>query len=333
MIVHSLDQFQKALTRIPQSSLILSKEINDKKRALKMILLPHAVRFNRENFNSQAFMNEFESHSFLTKNRMIVVEDFDRLNSSALETLDFALTHPCLNCQLVLIGETAGPKWVEKAELTLKIAPKRPFEKEGDLASFLVERAQKEGVHLGLDVARIWVKSFGNDQELLSQELDKMICYVGEKREITLAAIREFSITLPHHTLWQLGDAIFANSRKEAWQILHTLLEEGSSLFQILVSLRSQFETSIRMLQAHKRGSLLQEFPYLKGGLAQKKIALLSGFGISRLKRALIYLFEVEIKAKSQSIENHLLAEILLIRVTSTNKQIDPLIGKRQRDD
>ena len=99
--------------------------------------------------------------------------------------------------------------------------------------------------------------------------------------------------------------------------MLHTLLEEGGSLFQILSHLRTQFETGKKILRAHKRGTLTHEFPYLKGGLAQKKVALLSSFGPSRLKRGLALLFEAEVQAKSQTLSPELLLEPLLVRLTA----------------
>ena len=313
MIVDSLSNFQKQLAKNPKTILILSKEKRELEEALKALLVPGATRFNKETFDPKTFITEFESTSFLAEERMIVVSDIEKIKSDAL-------TKACeipSGITLVLVGESMPPKFQEKMELVLKYTSKRPYEKEAEMSAWMVQHAKSEGVELSMDVARIWVKSFGMDKALLEKELEKLLCYVGYSGEITLPLVREFSITLPHLTLWQLGDAIFARSRKEAWQVLHTLLEEGGSLYQILSHLRTQFESGVKQLVAHKQGRLTQEFPYLKGSLAQKKMSLLGGFGQKRLKRGLSLLFEAELRAKSETVDASMLLEPLLVRLTA----------------
>ena len=313
MIVDSLLQFKKQLLKKPKTILVLSKIKKEQEEALKMAASKNALRFNKESFDSKAFMSEFESISFLKEERMIVVEEVERIDPAVLSR---ACNAPGA-VSLLMVGETMPPKFQEKVGLVLRFATKKPYESEAELVEWMVEHAKSEGVILSMDAARIWVKSFGLDKALLEKELEKLLCYVGYEGEITLALIREFSITLPHLTLWQLGDALFAKSRKEAWQVLYTLLEEGGSLYQILSHLRTQFESGLRQLEAEKKGTLSQEFPYLKGGLAQKKISLLQGFGKKRLKRGLSLLFEAELKAKSETVDAALLLEPLLVRLTA----------------
>jgi len=313
VIVDSLSQFQKQLSKKPKTILILSKERKEQEDACQIATSGQPLRFNKESFDPKAFIAEFESTSFLAEERMIVVEEVEKIYP---EVLVKACGAPG-SVTLVMVGESMPPKFQEKVDLVLKFVAKRPYEKEAEIAQWMVQKAKAEGVLLSADVARIWVKSFGMEKALLENELEKLLCHVGYEGQITLQMVREFSITLPHLTLWQLGDALFARTRKEAWQVLHTLLEEGGSLYQILSHLRTQFESGVRQLEAHKRGRLTQEFPYLKGGLGQKKISLLSGFGQARLKRGLSLLFEAELRAKSETVDAALLLEPLLVRLTA----------------
>jgi len=314
VIVDSIAHFQKQFAQNPRSVLILSKELGEQQEALKAILSPVAIRFNKENFDPKTFITEYESRSFLVEKRMIVVEEVEKLKSELFEGV---IEAPQSDVTLVFVGESFPSKLIEKMDLVLKYTVKKPYEKEAEMSAWMVQRAKEEGVRLSLDVANIWVKSFGMEKPLLEKELDKLLCNLGYSGEITLALVREFSITLPHLTLWQLGDAIFGRSRKEAWQVLHTLLEEGSSLYQILSNLRGQFEAGLKQLAAHKRGRLCEEFPYLKGSLAHKKVALLGGFGQNRLVRGLSLLFEAELRAKNETVTAEILLEPLLVRLTA----------------
>ncbi|MCH9611291.1 MAG: hypothetical protein S4CHLAM81_12300 [Chlamydiales bacterium] len=313
MKVDSLEQFKKQLGKKPKSILILSKELKEREDAIALAADGQPLRFNKESFDPKAFIAEFESTSFLSQTRMIIVEEVDQIHAAAFEK---ACDHPS-SVTLVMAGESMPPKFQEKVELVLKFASKRPYEKEAELAQWMVQQAKDQGVQLAPDVARIWVKSFGMDKALLEQELEKLLCYLGYSGQITLELVREFSITLPHLTLWQLGDALFARSQKEAWQVLHTLLEEGGSIYQILSHLRTQFDSGLRMLEAHKMGRLVDEFPYLKGSMGQKKITLLNRFGPKRLRQGLNYLFETELRAKSESVDAATILEPLLVRLTA----------------
>lgn len=313
MIIDSIVQLQKQLPQNPKTILILSKEKKEQEDALKVVSSKDPLRFNKETFDAKTFIAEFESTSFLADKRQIIIEEVEKIPPAPLEK---ACEKPG-QMQLILVGESMPAKFQEKVELVLKFASKRPYEKEAELATWMVQKAKSEGVALSMDVSRIWVKSFGNQKALLENELEKVLCHLGYQGEITLQLVRDFSITLPHLTLWQLGDALFARTRKEAWQVLHTLLEEGGSLYQILSHLRTQFESGIRMLEAHKKGCLVKEFPYLKGSMGQRKISLLSGFGSKRLNRGLNLLFEAELRAKSESVDAAFLLEPLLVRLTA----------------
>jgi len=57
-------------------------------------------------------------------------------------------------------------------------------------------------------------------------------------------------------------------------------------------------------------------FPYLKGGLLEKKIQLVKNYGLDRFQMALVCLLEVEIKAKNSSVDSKLLLEILIAKLT-----------------
>ena len=120
-----------------------------------------------------------------------------------------------------------------------------------------------------------------------------------------------------HETLWQLGDAIFARETSRAIEIGTSLLEEGMAFIALLASLRAQHSTGRGILEAAEKGELGERYPYLKGQLLDKKVKIFKKIGISRLSKAMLLIFETEIKAKSSHIDPKLLLEILLIQLTT----------------
>ncbi|MFN0065953.1 MAG: DNA polymerase III subunit delta [Chlamydiales bacterium] len=305
------------------SYLVISNDKNDSKEALCNSPIRERIYFDKENFDEIKFSLEFENSSFLATERLIVIHEVNCLTPNQQAVLIDAVERPCSGVSLFMIGEKLTPqhklfKVVNARGVVLKLAEKKAWEKEQELSSWMSASAKNKGVLLRPDVATTWIKNFGGNKELLAQELEKMLCYVGYQGEITLAMVQQLSITLPHITLWQLSDAVFSLSVKQGIQVTQLLLEEGCSLFQIFAHLRAQFDVSLSILNIYKnRGAsaVRDSYPYLKGAMLDKKISLLINFGITRIKKGIALLFETELQAKNQSLSHELLFEMFLVRL------------------
>lgn len=295
--------------------LIISKDKEEIRRALAS-LLKHKegalVSFYPENFSTQTFLQEVETLPFLSQHKKVVVHEIEQLDEEAKEAICHFIEHPnrwisLYLTALSLSAQSKLAKLMEKRGKVRRFREEKPWEKEKRLAEWLVHEAKGEGVKLSLQAATALAK--GVDHQMLNSEIEKLICYVGEKKEITLDAIRAVSIPIHHETLWQLGDAIFARQTASALTIGKILLQEGMTIFPLLANLRSQFQTGIEIVQDRAP-------PYLKGRLLEKKQGILKNYGMQRLQQGLLLLFETEIQAKSSTIEPSLLLEILLAKLT-----------------
>ncbi len=212
-------------------------------------------------------------------------------------------------------------KAVEKEGVVYSIPKEKPWDRERRLADSFSHAAAKEGVVFPLDVSMDFVKAFGTDKTLLQTELEKLICYVCERKEITRADIKAVSVPLPRQTFWELADAIFARNFKMAYQVTCELLHEGVSIFPILSSLRTQAEMAQKILTLVAQGGqecIQKEYPYLKGRLYDKKIALYHGYGTFRLLQLQQALFKSELEARDSMHEPLFILEKLLTRIIPT---------------
>lgn len=296
--------------------LIIAKDPEERRRAFKTEDKP--LFFAPEAFD--AFFQELETMPFLTKTKTLVLEEIDQLPKEGQEKLLDYLKKPnpwiVLHCTASSLP--ANSKLVKSAEHVTRIKQEKAWEKEKRLAQWVVDEAKTGNVEIALPTAQAFVK--GVDPQLLQTELDKLICYVGDKKQITPADIHAISTPMHHETLWQLGDAIFARRTAIALQIGRRLLHDGLSLFPLIANLRSQFHTMQNVLKTHSEGgkqAVLTAYPYLKGGLLDKKIAAATSYGTTRLNRALLNLFEIELKAKNSAIHPELLLEILIAKVSN----------------
>lgn len=302
--------------------LIVGKDSEEVRRALANLLREQeapVTSLYSENFTVDGFCQEVETPPFLSKKKSVVVHGVDQLTEEGREALRRYLERPSPWISLYLTAEALTPqskiaKLVEKGGKVLRFKEEKPWEKEKRLADWLVQEAQREGIRLTLQTATRLVQ--GIDAQMLRTELDKLICFVGERKEITPEDISLISTPAPHETLWQLGDALFACETAKALTIGKILLNEGMAIFPLLANVRSQCTTGVGILEAAQQGEVAQKYPYLKGQLLDKKLKVLKKYGRERLQRAMLLIFETEVKAKNSAADPSLLLEILIVKLT-----------------
>ena len=100
---------------------------------------------------------------------------------------------------------------------------------EGDGIRWVVEHAAKEGVRVDADAARELVDALGADMTLISNELEKLILYVGQKKRVTIGDVEIMVLAAKQRSLYELTDAISSKDRVRALAVLDALMssEEG----------------------------------------------------------------------------------------------------------
>lgn len=326
MIFHDLISFKEGVsTKLHSLYLIILKEAEERKAALQIVLNSigtPAASFYPTMFSSKDFMEEVNTFPLLAKNKAAILYDIDQLNDEALESIGSYVANPS-PWAIVLMTATSFPpqsklvKGIEKNGVVVRCKEEKPWDKEKRLAGWVAYEAREAGVTFPASLIQMFIKSV--DPACLKNELEKLICFAGEKKEITKEAIKQITCPMRQETLWQLGDAVLEGAFPKAVVIGSALLEEGMAFIQLLAHLRSQMHTGMQILQVYKKeGSqgVAASFPYLKGGLLEKKLSLLQHYGLFRIQTALICLFDMEVQAKNSAADPHLLLETLLTKLT-----------------
>ena len=98
---------------------------------------------------------------------------------------------------------------------------------EGEATRWISESAGRDGVKVDPEAARELVDSLGGDMMMISNELEKLILYVGEKKRITLGDVETMVLAAKQRTLYELTDAISAKDRTRALEVLDAVLSTG----------------------------------------------------------------------------------------------------------
>src|SRR5207249_1602736 len=98
---------------------------------------------------------------------------------------------------------------------------------EGEAVRWIGEYCVLQSVKVDSDAARELVDALGGDMMMISNELEKLILYVGEKKRITLGDVETMVLAAKQRSLYELTDAISARDRTRALETLDAILTTG----------------------------------------------------------------------------------------------------------
>jgi len=98
---------------------------------------------------------------------------------------------------------------------------------EGDAVRWITDYCTTRAVKVEADGARELVDALGGDMMMISNELEKLILYVGEKKRITLGDVETMVLAAKQRSLYELTDAISSKDRVRALEVLDAILASG----------------------------------------------------------------------------------------------------------
>ncbi|HTW58525.1 MAG TPA: DNA polymerase III subunit delta [Terriglobales bacterium] len=98
---------------------------------------------------------------------------------------------------------------------------------EGEAVRWIADYCSSQGVKIEPDGARELVDSLGGDMMMISNEIEKLMLYVGEKKRITLGDVETMVLAAKQRSLYELTDAISSKDRVRALEVLDAILSSG----------------------------------------------------------------------------------------------------------
>jgi len=98
---------------------------------------------------------------------------------------------------------------------------------EGEAVRWIGEYCATREVKIDADGARELVDALGGDMMMISNELEKLILYVGEKKRIALGDVETMVLAAKQRSLYELTDAISLKDRVHALEVLDAMLSTG----------------------------------------------------------------------------------------------------------
>jgi DNA polymerase-3 subunit delta len=100
---------------------------------------------------------------------------------------------------------------------------------EGEAVRWITDYCASHSVPVKVDPdgARELVDALGGDMMMISNELEKLMLYVGAKNRITLGDVETMVLSAKQRSLYELTDAISSKDRVRALEVLDAILSSG----------------------------------------------------------------------------------------------------------
>lgn len=279
---------------------------------------------------SEATVNEaLDSYSFFSKSQVVVIQHFDKVRKGVQEQVELFISRPQPGISLVLCAEswskaTSFYKAIEKSGVVLELPELKPWEKEKQLVAWVNKQVAATRKLMSYQACQLFVKRAGDDQGVLAQELEKLLCYCIDKREITERDVEAICTTEHTETVWQLGEAIFRRDAAAALHIGKEFLLDGQPFLSLLRQIRSQFQISYQisllLAQGKHDEDVMREYPYMKGQILKRNTQQAQHYGCAAFKEGVLAIDHAEIQAKNSSTDEMILLELLLFTLTEPRK-------------
>lgn len=214
--------------------------------------------------------------------------------------------------RIVLCGASMPKDFLalHKEAVILDLLSEKPWDKEKRLSLEVREKLQKNHLRIASALSDQIVKMCAMEVSTIDQELEKLVCYLNGKKEVSRS---DLSLISPNDqdSIFRVSEALLENRIKDAISISE---KQKFPLMVLVYSIRSAVQKALR-LQKLSPSEISEQFPKLRGSFLEKNIRLSKMQKSDSLKKMLQTLFEIEVIMKSQPVAENFLSSLLLTKL------------------
>lgn len=256
------------------------------------------VRFSGANLELKDLFDALQSPSLFGGESVVVLDELDQLNKKSLEAIGDFIKHPFSGYLLMGSRTKALIAAAEKLGIVLDLTEEKSWDKEARIAEGLVEKAKNAGKRLDSDVVPLLFERLEKESALLESELDKLICYVGDRPTITRDDVLQISASSRTHTLWQVAEEII-------WEGSPNLTLDESTFHGLVPILRSQLQLGLKiatLIESQTSSEMWSaHLPKVWPKTLEKRTSQAARLGSNYFRKGIHALFEMELLSRGSS--------------------------------
>lgn len=265
-------------------------------------------RYTSERVSIKEIVNNLDSPSLLGGEPIIVLDEIDNYNRKDILDLVNYLKDNLLHCYFVLASRDKKSiltllSEVDKRGVVLDLTAEKPWEKQGRLATFIVERCAQAKKSISNEAKEAILLFVGSDMSSVEKEIEKVIIYVGEKHIIEKEDVLSICSNVNTATVWQMAEAIVWSGSPFSVNLEKEGSIDSTFFNSLLAALRYNLQEGLKLASALEANvNLPQLFPSLRPNVLKKRSEVASVCGSLFFKKMLEKLFEIDSLSKQGNV-------------------------------
>lgn len=276
--------------------------------------------FEGKGINPKEIIDLAETMPFFANFRFILIENSGFFKNSCEELATYIKEIPETCVILFVENEVDRRGKLFKAVKQFGYPTELNKQPEKKLIVWILSLLKKEGKKITEANMQLFLSKTGTDMELITKELEKLICYIYPREIITSEDIETICCEQTTGKIFDMMTAISEKQQKKALELYYDLLLLKEPPMRILFLLARQFNLLMQVKElsaSHCDNTTISKRTGLQTFLVGKYQNQAKPFSISVLRKAVQDCVETEEAIKTGRIDDQLGVELLLISFSS----------------
>lgn len=273
--------------------------------------------YEGKDINVKEIIDLSETLPFFADRRVIVVENSNFFKNKCDDLAEYVDEMADTTCLIFVEAEVdKRGKLYKKVKDKGRIAELNA-QSEDSLIKWVLGSLNREGKKITQGAMQLFLTKTGADMENIQRELEKLICYVGERDAITEQDVEEICTTVVTNNIFEMISAVAEKKQKVALDLYYDLLALKEPPMRILFLLARQFNLLMQVKDLQRLGFANGEVakktglsPYIVG----KYIKQAKSFKMSWLRNAIEECANAEEEVKTGKMGDTMSIELLIVK-------------------
>ncbi|MBM3201329.1 MAG: hypothetical protein FJZ56_02850 [Chlamydiae bacterium] len=251
--------------------------------------------YDKERHSIRDLSEKLSSNSLFHQGTLFVFDNLEDLDQQALDLIKKVIEKGEKDSFYILASSSAKGKIaslytdLKKELISLDLTEEKPWHRKERIVSELYAYAKRSSKVLEPVLVERLITVCQLNLKLLFSTLDRCIVFSGKKECLTLQDLQTILPSDPEERMWDLAEKLVWSK-----QIVHI---DDNDWLSFLGAVRYQIQLGMKILSRKNPG--VEDFPKINKNRFPDYVKTAKELGLPFFKEALIYLFELEVDAKT----------------------------------
>lgn len=272
--------------------------------------------YEGKGINPNEIIDLAETMPFLAERRVIIIENSGFFKEKCEELSNYLEDSSESTCFIFVENEVDKRGKLFKRVKDKGRAVELKAQDEKSLTKWILGLLSKENKKITQNAMQLFLSKTGTDMENIQKEIEKLVCFVGEKDNITFEDVEEICTTRITNNIFEMVSAVANKEQKKALDLYYDLLALKEPPMRILYLITRQFNLLLQVKDLKRlgfdSGDIARKIG-LPGFVVNKYLAQANQFTMNWLKGAINACADSEEAVKTGKMNDVMSLEILII--------------------